>query len=579
MSTTSGNTPRTEEKDIFQRKEQRWIEVQRMAFMSFMNDTLKRCPDVKPVTNFETDLKNGVTMFRFTQALTGKGNAIKYDKNPTIQMHMLENLNFALEILKSQVSNITCDVQDIYNIDIRGDKMLLGLLYLLFKKYRMAVAKIVDQSGRTLSEEDAMLAWARETTKDYSGIKLDKYIPGFNDGKGFLALCHAYTKLTGENTFDYEEISKQSPEEVLAYAYEFANTKMGIDKLLLVDEVASGTIKPSSLAVYVSSFHHAFETFIELQKLKNQLGNASGELKHQQRNKEDLINMNLELTKEIDELKKKKEELDVDITSLDKEIDEIKTSNKEKEELIKDLDEKIQADQASIKQFEEKINEFNGKNSELERTLKEQEAWHKEGDEKKMHLTNELNALQSELKSLEEELKLQEEMKNGKDITSKCEEQSKKNRVLEQELSYLEESKLEHLTATKNSAEKLEKTENEKKDVEGQLSNLSKTADEYTGALAILKKQIELHTEDLARWSEMLEGNSSVGDVESVIAKVEAENESKTSEERVKAYLEVLKKEEENIEKLYKTKVDEAKAGGEQAQKKKPITKKPAVKK
>jgi len=129
-------------------------------------------------------------------------------------------------------------------------------------------------------------------------------------------------------------------------------------------------------------------------------------------------------------------------------------------------------------------------------------------------------------------------------------------------------------TVSKNLKKKLTDIEDANSDIKNKLKGISDEAEQYSGTIGILKKLVELHANDLQRWSTMLEGNSSVGDVDSVVLKLKNENDSKSPEERINAILAMLDKENEALDKLYENKVKEV-----NEPKKKPAVKKPTVKK
>jgi len=440
----------------------------------------------------------------------------------------------------------------------------------LFRIYRMNPVDLVgDDKGKKLREEDAMLAWIRQTTEGYEGVNITTFKHSFCDGKALLALCHAYTRLTGENHFDYNEHANKTPEEVLEYAFNFAEEKMGIDRLLEVDEVKNSDIDERALAIYASLFHHAFKTYKELQEMKEELGAQTGELALQMKSKNDLVKMNLEMTKQIEEMTQKKQVLEQELESLNQQIEEVKNSNNAKEEQLKELEIKEAEYRKKIKEeYQIKIDEMNKKNDEITERIKALEQEHQKDDERKNQLQTELNALKEELEKLEKEIEVEQELKNGADITSKFEEQAKSNMKLEEEVTHLEEQLEEFEGVSKNLKKNLEDIEAQKKTIDDNLAAISKEAEQYTGALAILKKQLELHADDLQRWSSMLEGKSKVGDVESNILKLITENEEKTPQERIETYLALLQIENEEMEKMYQEKVNEMKGGNETTGKK-----------
>ncbi|KAL7718297.1 Alpha-actinin [Entamoeba marina] len=523
-----------------EQKNQRWIKVQEQAFTHWANETVQRRG--MSVKDISVDLQTGIVLINFFELLSGKILRERYSHAPKNRIQMINNLHIALTFMERDmmVRNPGCSAEDIIDAEKFGNKLILGLLYTLFRIYR-----------KKMREEDALLEWIRQTTEGYSG----------------------------EHQFDYEGIAEKPVEEVLEYAFDFAQKHMGIDRLLEVEEVRDGDIDERALAIYASLFHHAFKTQKELEAMKNELGEASGELQFQMKSKNDLVKMNMEMTKQLQEMTEKKELMCQELESLNAQIEEVKASNDGKEALIKEIDEKIEAYKKEIDTYNGKIKELTVKNNELEDKLKKLEEDHQKDDERKTALTNELKALKEELEKLENELRVEEELKNGADIASKFEEQSKTNKKLEDEILELEEQFEEFESVSKNLRKNLEDIEGDKSGVDDGISTISKEAEQYTGALSHLKKQIELHADDLQRWSGMLEGKSSVGDVEGQIMKLKNENDELTSQERVAKLLDLLEKENDEINKLYTQKLDEVNNPKTTTNKKKPTAKKPKAKK
>ncbi|KAL7713326.1 Alpha-actinin [Entamoeba marina] len=499
-----------------EQKNQRWIKVQEQAFTHWANETVQRRG--MSVKDISVDLQTGIVLINFFELLSGKILRERYSHAPKNRIQMINNLHIALTFMERDmmVRNPGCSAEDIIDAEKFGNKLILGLLYTLFRIYRMNPIDLVggDGKGKKMREEDALLEWIRQTTEGYSGVNITNMKHSFNDGKTLLALCHAYTRITGEHQFDYEGIAENQ-----------------LKKLLEVEEVRDGDIDERALAIYASLFHHAFKTQKELEAMKNELGEASGELQFQMKSKNDLVKMNMEMTKQLQEMTEKKELMCQELESLNAQIEEVKASNDGKEALIKEIDEKIEAYKKEIDTYNGKIKELTVKNNELEDKLKKLEEDHQKDDERKTALTNELKALKEELEKLENELRVEEELKNGADIASKFEEQSKTNKKLEDEILELEEQFEEFESVSKNLRKNLEDIEGDKSGVDDGISTISKEAEQYTGALSHLKKQIELHADDLQRWSGMLEGKSSVGDVEGQIMKLKNENDELTSQE------------------------------------------------
>ena len=569
-----------EEKKKREQKNARWVAVQTQAFTSWANETVQRRG--MSVKDISKDFSTGIVLINFFELLSGKILREKYTHSPKSRIYCIENLHLALQFMEKEmkVRNPGCSAEDIIDADKNGIKLVLGLLWTLFRKFRMNPVDLVGGEGTAkMREEDAMLEWVRQTTQGYEGVNVQSYRYSFRDGKAFLALCHSYSRMADCEQFDYVEISKKDNDEILEFAFDYAHKHLGVDRLLEVEEVRDGDIDDKALAIYASLYHHAFKKFKELQEMKNELGAKSGELALQMKSKNDLVQMNLTMTKEIEEMTQKKELLLQELVSLDQQIEEAEKANEMKKQQIEELDQKMTEYKKNIEEYTVKLDKLTSENDELEVKTKQLGEETNEEDKQRNLLQEELKRLKSELDELDKELDVEKEMRNGADIQAKLDEQTKITKKLEEEVVELEEQYEENEEISRNLKKKISDIEDEKKKYSEELDAISKEAASYCGALGVLRKQIELHAEDLDRWSNMLEGKSDVGDVDTILMKFSTDNEEKSSEERVKMLIDMLQHEEEEMEKLYDMKVNGGNNKTAKGGKKKPVAKKPVAKK
>ena len=383
-------------------RDRRWVIVQEKAFTHWANETVKKRN--LEVTNVSKDFNTGIILINFFELLSGKILRENYCHVPKLRIQCINNIHIALTFMEREipVRNPGCSAEDIVDAEKFGNKMVLGLLYTLYRYYRMNPTELVgdDAKGKKMREEDALLQWVAQTTKDYQGVNITNFKNSFNDGKAFLALCHAYSKLSGKDDFNYDEESNKVVDDVLEYAFNYAQEKMGIEKLLEVEEVRDGDIDDRALAIYVSMFHHAFKTQKELSEMKDQLGSASSQLQFQMKSKNDLVKMNLEMTKQLEEMNTKKEEIMEELNKIDSQIKDLKEANALKEKQLQEYDATQQKYKVEIQENTTKTEELNKQNDELEGKLKDLEASHANDDMNKQKLKEELQALKEELEKL-----------------------------------------------------------------------------------------------------------------------------------------------------------------------------------
>jgi len=189
--------------------------------------------------------------------------------------------------------------------------MILGFLWSLFKKYRIATIKHEDKSS-----EEGLLLWVKKTTEGYKDVHIEGYRSSFKDGLPFLALCDKF--IDDKNTLNYDKYSKDNAEANLNSAFDLAEKHLGIPKLLEAAEVSDGSVDERSLVLYVSLYFHAFvakQQQLALQAEKDQveqrMKGLQGNLEQRAKLAEDLQADNTKLRNDIEELKnQQKLELD-----------------------------------------------------------------------------------------------------------------------------------------------------------------------------------------------------------------------------------------------------------------------------
>ncbi|EMD43718.1 alpha-actinin, putative, partial [Entamoeba histolytica KU27] len=93
------------------------------------------------VKDLAVDLKDGIRVINFFELLSGKTLKEKYDLRPKNRIQMVHNLHLAMQFLEKEmlVRNPGCFAEDVVDADIHGVKLILGLLYTLYRKYRLSV--------------------------------------------------------------------------------------------------------------------------------------------------------------------------------------------------------------------------------------------------------------------------------------------------------------------------------------------------------------------------------------------------------------------------------------------------------
>ena len=81
-----------------------WKKIQQRTFTNWVNDKLrgqKMAPD-RPIVDLAKDFKDGVRLIELLEILAKPQKLGRYNRNPRMKAHALENLNTALTFIKNQ---------------------------------------------------------------------------------------------------------------------------------------------------------------------------------------------------------------------------------------------------------------------------------------------------------------------------------------------------------------------------------------------------------------------------------------------------------------------------------------------
>lgn len=286
-----------------QERDLSWQLVQEKAFTAWMNESLVAA-GIK-IVDLRTDLSDGVKLAQFFQTLSQKKITTKIEQRPVTRIQKIQNLHIDLKFLDQEmkVRNPGCSAEDIADAAVVEDperrsqcvKMILGLLWMIYRKYRIATISVHDKSS-----EEGLLLWVKHVTEGYAGVNIENFKTSFKDGMAFLALVHRFNP--EKTKVQFGNHSKDGGEHNLSVAFELAEQELGIPKLLDAREVFEGKVDERSLVLYTSLFFHAFKAAAVAQDLEKQKLSTEEALAEERRR-------NLELRQQYDMLKTEFESL------------------------------------------------------------------------------------------------------------------------------------------------------------------------------------------------------------------------------------------------------------------------------
>ena len=483
-----------------------------------MNETVqKRNMEVK---DLRTDLEDGIKLINFFEVLSDRRLTSKWDTKPVQRIQKMNNIFLALRFMERDmgVRNPGCSAEDIIDANTRGIKLILGLLYTLYRKYRMQVSGSSTRKGAR--EEDQLLEWTRQVLRDAGYEELastvQSFRTSFNDGRVYLTLAHIYDG--DENTFDYEEALAKAPVDVLDTAFDFAEKKMSVSRLLDAAEVADGGMDERAMALYSSLFYHAFKTKAELAQMQDALGANELELQLNAKGKAELVKLNCELTEQLNALTAKHEEL---------EAKEARTHDEllEARDRIAELEKMLAARDAEIAELHQRLTDLETANAaeQLKKQMAEQElsslqqqldATHELCEQEKdsrEKAEKDLAALQAELEKTRERLALETTAKEGgvRELTDKLTTETTARKELEERKVELEKHEEELEAEVSDLKRRLKKEQKAKANRDKDVDDLLDQTRTNASGLGVLRANLDAHISDLHRWQKFLDGAAS----------------------------------------------------------------------
>jgi len=234
-----------------------WERTQIKTFTNWINNKLKM-KGYKSITNLDTDLSTGERLLELLEIIGGESMG-RYNKNPKLRLQRIENVNKALEFIKSRGVNLTnIGAEDIVD---SNPKLILGLIWTII--LRFTIAEISEEG---LNAKEGLLLWCQRQTADYKPeVNVKDFTFSWKDGLALCALIHH----NRPDLLDYNSLDKSNAKENLTKAFEVAEKELNIPKLLDVEDFVD-VPKPDerSVMTYVAQYFHAFSA-------QNKVSNSS----------------------------------------------------------------------------------------------------------------------------------------------------------------------------------------------------------------------------------------------------------------------------------------------------------------
>ncbi|ELP92378.1 alpha-actinin, putative [Entamoeba invadens IP1] len=548
-------------------KNKAWVRIQEKLYMSWMNEVLEKRN--MEVTNLLLDVADGIKLINFIEALSNL-KIEGYIKKPNNRIQRVANGNKFCEFIKFQLNfpNPGCFPENIVDLGTEkaDNRNLLGLLYLLFRRYRLDVIKNEEGTEKGKEKNNALLEWVKKIASNY-GLEVTGFKSSFNDGKVFLALAHYISN----KSFDYEEFKEKPTEEVLDKAFTVAQEN-GIPRVLEITDVTENILEARGYEMYVSLFHNEYTKRQQIEALKGTFAKSQEQLAMEAKSQEDLVNLNVELSNTRDELKSTVEGLEKTAEEKKSELIELQVKGTSLDELIKEKKEVYNKVEMSKNEKEvgaksaEEVYETNMKKIDENKDIK------KDDDDEIDSLSKQIEETKKrieEVKTLLENMRSKEaESMASKYVEAqkKCDEMNKRKCEVEEEIEELEE------TLSKRN-EKVSMMENEL-DIDKDNLLRGNTLQELYLNVAPVEENLREHIVNLHKWAPYMKNTEGFGNEDEKVKELDKQKEG-NYKEVLKALATDLEGENDELGKV----LVEVKKNQLKKQTKKPTMKKPTVKK
>ncbi|GAV05346.1 hypothetical protein RvY_15494 [Ramazzottius varieornatus] len=223
--------------------------VQKKTFTKWVNSHLIRvgCR----IHDLYTDLRDGKMILKLLEVLSGE--RLPRPTRGKMRIHCLENVDKALQFLRDQ--HVHLENLGSHDIVDGNPRLTLGLIWTIILRFQIQDIIIEEvESRETKSAKDALLLWCQMKTAGYPNVNVRNFTTSWRDGLAFNALIHRHR----EDLIQYDKLSKNQAIYNLNNAFNVAEQKLGIAKLIDAEDVAVEYPDEKSIITYVVTYYHYF---------------------------------------------------------------------------------------------------------------------------------------------------------------------------------------------------------------------------------------------------------------------------------------------------------------------------------
>ncbi|XP_070836102.1 spectrin beta chain, erythrocytic isoform X1 [Chaetodon trifascialis] len=231
--------------------------VQKKTFTKWVNSILSRvgCR----ISDLYLDLRDGRMLIKLLEVLSGE--RLPKPTKGRMRIHCLENVDKALQFLKEQ--RVHLENMGSHDIVDGNHRLILGLIWTIILRFQ--IQDIVVETGQadqkeTRSAKDALLLWCQMKTAGYPNVNITNFTTSWKDGMAFNALIHKHRP----DLVEYNNLKRSNPTHNLQNAFNVAEQKLGVTKLLDPEDVFTENPDEKSIITYVVAFYHYFSKMKQL---------------------------------------------------------------------------------------------------------------------------------------------------------------------------------------------------------------------------------------------------------------------------------------------------------------------------
>lgn len=203
------------------------------------------------IADLYLDLRDGKNLIKLLEVLSGE--RLPRPTKGKMRIHCLENVDKALQFLREQ--RVHLENMGSHDIVDGNPRLSLGLIWTIILRFQIQDITIEETDNQeTKSAKDALLLWCQMKTAGYHNVNVRNFTTSWRDGLAFNAIIHKHRP----DLIHFDKLSKSNPMYNLNNAFNVAEDKLGLTKLLDAEDVFVEQPDEKSIITYVVTYYHYF---------------------------------------------------------------------------------------------------------------------------------------------------------------------------------------------------------------------------------------------------------------------------------------------------------------------------------